>query len=118
MKLLKAKIHRATVTDANLDYEGSVSVDSDLLEKSGILPFEAVSIYNITNGARIETYTLKGSAGSGTICINGAAAHHCRKGDLVIICAYAHMTPEDAQRFEPKVVLVDKANRSKGASSF
>lgn len=111
LKMLKAKIHRAVVTDADLHYQGSVTVDPDLLEAAGILPHEAVSIYDVTNGSRLETYALKGTRGSGMVCINGAAAHLCHRGDLVILCAYAHLTAEEAGGHRPKVVLVDDANR-------
>ena len=118
LNMLKAKIHRATVTDADLAYQGSVTVDRDLLEASGILPHEAVDIYDVTNGARLTTYTLEAPAGSGTLCINGAAAHHVKKGDVVILCAYAHMEPEEAGAFQPKVVLVDGANRVVSVSRY
>ena len=111
LKILKAKIHRAVVTDADLHYQGSVTVDPDLLEASGIVPHEAVSIYDVTNGARIETYALQGIRGSRMVCINGAAAHLCHKGDLIILCAYALATEEEAAAYRPKVVLVDSANR-------
>jgi aspartate 1-decarboxylase len=118
LSMLKAKIHRATVTDANLEYQGSVTVDRDLLEAAGILPHEAVDIYDVTNGARLTTYTLEAPAGSGTLCINGAAAHHVRKGDVVILCAYAHMELEEARAHQPKVVLVDGSNRIVSVSRY
>jgi len=111
LTLLRAKIHRATVTDANLDYEGSVTVDTDLLKAAGILLYESVDIYDITNGARLRTYTIPGTPGSGTLCINGAAAHLVKKGDRVILAAYAQMTPEEARTHHPRVVLVDGENR-------
>lgn len=111
LKILKGKIHRATVTDADLEYQGSVTVDADLLDAAGIVPHEAVSIYDVTNGSRLETYALPGARGSGTVCINGAAAHLCHRGDLVILCAYAHMTPEEAAAHRPPVVFVDAGNR-------
>jgi len=111
LTLLRAKIHRATVTNANLDYEGSVTVDTDLLKAAGILLYESVDIYDITNGARLRTYTIPGEPGSGTVCINGAAAHLVEEGDRVILAAYAQMTPEEARAHRPRVVLVDGENR-------
>ena len=89
--MLKSKIHRATVTDANIEYEGSITLDEGLMEAAGILPFEQVHIYNITNGARFQTYAIKGERGSGEVCINGAAAHLAKKGHMVIIASYASM---------------------------
>ena len=118
LTLLKGKIHRATVTDANLQYEGSVTIDSSLLAASGILPHEAVDILDVTNGARITTYALVGPPSSGMVCVNGAAAHHVHQGDLVIICAYAQMRTEEAEVFEPTVVLVDERNRVKQVSKY
>lgn len=118
LTMLKGKIHRATVTDAKLEYVGSVTIDSTLLEASGILPHEAVDILDITNGARITTYALAGPPGSGMICVNGAAAHLVHKGDLVILCAYAQMEPAEAEVFEPTVVLVDEANRIAQVSKY
>lgn len=118
LTILKGKIHRATVTDANLEYEGSVTLDRDLLAASGILPHEAVDILDVTNGARITTYALAGPPGSGMVCVNGAAAHQVHKGDLVIICAYAQMTPEEAEAYEPAVVLVDGTNRVRHISKY
>ncbi len=111
LTMLKGKIHRATVTDANLDYEGSVTIDSGLLEASGMLPYESVEIYNVTNGSRLRTYILPAEKGSGTVCVNGAAAHHARKGDIVILAAYAMMEADEAAKFHPLVVLVDSRNR-------
>ncbi|WP_353988783.1 aspartate 1-decarboxylase [Ruicaihuangia caeni] len=111
LTMLKAKIHRATVTHADLDYVGSVTVDSELLEASGILPGELVSIVDVTNGARLETYTIAGERGSGVLGINGAAAHLVHPGDIVILIAYAQMTPAEAHEFEPSIVHVDDQNR-------
>lgn len=111
LTMLRAKIHRATVTDANLEYEGSVTVDLDLLEASGILLYESVDIYDITNGARIRTYTIPGERGSGTVCINGAAAHLVKAGDRVILASYAQFTPEEAKAHRPRVVLLGEGNR-------
>jgi aspartate 1-decarboxylase len=110
--MMKAKIHRATVTDANLDYQGSITVDEALLEKAGIIPYEQVDIYNITNGERFTTYAITGPRDSGVICINGAAAHKAKKGDLVIIVSYALFADSELEGFKPKVVFVDKANRA------
>jgi aspartate 1-decarboxylase len=107
----KSKIHRATVTHADLDYEGSVSIDEDLLDASGILEYEAVHIWNITRGTRLQTYAIKGERGSGIICINGAAAHLNRPGDLVILATFAELEEAEVRGFEPLVVLVDAKNR-------
>jgi len=108
--MMTGKIHRATVTQADLHYVGSVTVDADLLDAADILPGELVSIVDITNGARLETYTIAGERGSGVLGINGAAAHLVHPGDLVILIAYAQMTTEEAKAFEPYVVHVDEAN--------
>lgn len=109
--MFKSKIHRATVTHADLHYVGSVTVDLDLLDAADILPGELVSIVDITNGARLETYTIAGERGSGVIGINGAAAHQVHVGDLVILITYAEMTTEEARSYEPKVVHVGKDNQ-------
>ncbi|QCU79424.1 aspartate 1-decarboxylase [Citricoccus sp. SGAir0253] len=109
--IFKSKIHRATVTHADLHYVGSVTVDQDLLEAADILPGELVSIVDVTNGARLETYTIAGERGSGVIGINGAAAHLVDVGDTVILITYAQMSTEDARAFEPSVVHVDADNR-------
>ena len=106
-----AKIHRATITQADLDYVGSITIDADLLDAAGILPHEKVDIYNITNGNRIATYTIPGERGSGVIGTNGAAAHKVGVGDMVIICAYGWCSTEEARRVNPTVVLVDADNR-------
>jgi aspartate 1-decarboxylase len=111
--MFKSKIHRATVTHADLEYEGSVTIDNNLLEAANILPHEHVHIWNITRGTRIETYTLQGPAGSGVICINGAAAHQNKPGDLVIICTFGGYDEAELETYEPKVVLVDEKNRIK-----
>ncbi len=107
----KSKIHRATVTHADLDYEGSVSIDEDLLDAAGIWEYEAVQIWNITRGSRIQTYAIKGERGSGVICINGAAAHLNEPGDLVIIATFAELEESEARAHAPTVVLVDRANK-------
>jgi aspartate 1-decarboxylase len=112
LTLLKGKIHRAAVTQCDLDYEGSISVDATLMERAGILPNEQVDVLNINNGQRFTTYAIPAPAGSGTIGVNGAAARLAQKGDLVIIVAYARMEEAEAKSFQPRVVLVDQANRS------
>lgn len=113
-KMCKAKIHRATVTDADLHYAGSITIDEDLLELADILPHEMVQIVDINNGNRLETYVVKGDRGSGVICINGAAARLVNKGDLVIIISYADYTDEEARKHEPKIILVNEKNRTAG----
>ena len=109
--MLKSKIHRATVTQADLNYVGSVTVDRLLLEAAGLLPGERVDIVDVTNGNRLTTYVIEGEAGSGSICINGAAAHLIQPGDIVILIAYAGMDDAEARSFVPKVVFVDHDNR-------
>jgi len=109
--MFTGKIHRATVTQADLHYVGSVTVDQDLLDAANILPGELVAIVDITNGARLETYTIAGERGSGVIGINGAAAHLVHPGDLVIIIAYAQMSDAEARAYSPRVVFVDGDNR-------
>ncbi len=109
-QMLKSKIHRATVTDANLNYEGSVTIDSVLMQAADILPYEKIQIANISNGARLETYAIPGPSNSGTICMNGAAAHQASKGDTIIILSYVSVREEEAQRLSPKIVYVDKRN--------
>ncbi|HEX4177690.1 MAG TPA: aspartate 1-decarboxylase, partial [Rhizomicrobium sp.] len=111
LTLLKGKIHRAAVTQCDLNYEGSISVDATLMERAGILPNEQVDVLNINNGQRFTTYAIPAPAGSGTIGVNGAAARLAQKGDLVIIVAYARMEEAEAKSFQPRVVLVDGANR-------
>lgn len=108
--LLKAKIHRAVVTQADLNYVGSVTIDTHLLEESGIMEYEKVQIVDIDNGNRFETYTIAGEEGSGIICLNGAAAKCVNVGDKVIIMAYANMTPEEAKDHKPTVLFVDEKN--------
>jgi len=109
--MMKSKIHRATVTQADLHYVGSVTIDEDLLEASDLLPGELVHIVDVTNGARLETYTIAGERGSGVIGINGAAAHLVHPGDIVILIAYAHVTTQEARELEPHVVFVDADNK-------
>ena len=110
-KLLKSKIHRATVTDSNLDYEGSITVDQTLMEAAGILPYEQLRIANVNNGNRFETYVIPGPRESGTICVNGAAAHKAGPGDLVIIFQYVYLDEKEIDDWAPKVVYVDGENR-------
>jgi aspartate 1-decarboxylase len=109
--MLKSKIHRATVTQADLHYVGSVTVDAALMEAADLLPGEQVAIVDVTNGARLETYVIAGERGSGVIGINGAAARLVHEGDLVILISYCSVADEEARRLEPRVVLVDAANR-------
>jgi aspartate 1-decarboxylase len=111
LNVLKSKIHRATITHADLEYEGSISIDSDLLDAAQILPYEAVHVWNVTNGSRLTTYAIHGPRGSGTVCINGAAAHLNRPGDVVILATFADMDVLEAQRHVPVVVRVDAKNR-------
>ena len=113
LRLLKGKIHRATVTGADLNYEGSIEIDLSLMEAAGIIPFEQVDIWNITNGERFSTYALPARKGSGTIAINGAAARKVQPSDEIIITAFASMSDKQALRWKPHVVLVDKENRLK-----
>jgi len=111
LTLLKGKIHRAAVTQCDLHYEGSISVDAGLMERAGILDHEQVDVLNINNGERFTTYAIPAPAGSGVIGVNGAAARLAQKGDLVIIVAYARMAEAEAKTFQPRVVLVDGANK-------
>ena len=111
LNVFKSKIHRATVTHADLEYEGSVTVDTDLLDAAEILPYEAVHIWNVTRGSRLMTYALPGPRGSGAVCVNGAAAHLNQPGDLVILATFAEMTREQARAHRPIVVRVDAENR-------
>jgi aspartate 1-decarboxylase len=110
-QILKAKIHRATVTDSQVDYEGSVTVDEELLRAADILPWEKVLIANLNNGSRIESYAIPGEAGSGVVCMNGGAAKYAQKGDLIILMTFGVMDETELERHEPKVVYVDRQNR-------
>lgn len=110
-RMFKSKIHRATVTHADLEYEGSVSIDVELMRAADILPFEEVHVWNVTNGHRLVTYAIEADAGSRVVCINGAAAHLCRPGDRVILGTYTDMVEEEARAHHPTVVLVDDQNR-------
>ncbi len=109
--MFKSKIHRATVTGADLNYEGSITIDSKLLELADILPYEKVDIYNINNGERFSTYVIPGEPNSGEICLNGAAARKVQKGDLVIIVSYCELEESEIEGFSPTVVLVDENNK-------
>jgi aspartate 1-decarboxylase len=110
IEMFKSKIHCATVTEANLNYKGSITIDEDLLDAANILVHEKVQVVDINNGERFETYTIRGERGSGIVCINGAAARKVQVGDLVIIITYAQMTPQEAQQNSPKVIVLDKNN--------
>ena len=110
LELLKSTIHRATVTDANLNYQGSITIARDLMDAANILPYEKVGVLDVNNGNRLDTYVIEGPAKSGMICLNGAAARLVQPGDLVIIVAYASMTPEEAKNWQPTVVHVNEKN--------
>ena len=112
-RMFLGKIHRAVVTHADLDYEGSVTIDDNLLRAAGILPHEEVHIWNVTQGTRLTTYALRGPSGSGVICINGAAAHRNSPGDIVILASFGEFEHDEAQNWQPKVVLVDENNQIK-----
>jgi len=111
--MFKSKLHQMRVTEANLMYEGSITIDQDLLDLAGILPYEKVQVVNITNGARLETYTIPGERGERTCCLNGAAARLTQVDDRIIVISYAEMTPEEAANHKPKVVIVDENNDPK-----
>jgi len=111
IEILSSKIHRATVTDADVNYVGSITIDETLIKKANLKLHQKVHIYDINNGERFSTYVIKGEAGSGCICLNGAAAKKVSKGDKIIIAAYASMTPEEADNFVPSVILVDENNK-------
>ncbi|MGL5635077.1 MAG: aspartate 1-decarboxylase [Sarcina sp.] len=118
ISMLKGKIHRATVVQAELNYVGSITVDEDLLEASGILEYEKVSIVDIDNGARFETYTIAGERGSGMICLNGAAARCVQVGDKIILMAYCELEQEEAKNHKPKVVFVDEDNKINRVTNY
>ena len=111
--MLKSKIHRATVTDADLNYEGSISIDQNLLKAADIVPYEEVAIYNVTNGERFSTYAITGKEGSGVICLNGAAARKVARGDMIIIASFALMNESEFTGWKPINILVDEHNRVK-----
>ena len=108
--MFKGKLHRLTVTEADLYYEGSITLDRELLDAANILPYEKVQVVNVNNGSRLETYTIPGDAGSRTVCLNGPAARLCSPGDEIIVIAYAQMSVEEARRFRPRVVVVNDRN--------
>ena len=110
IEILKSKIHRGTITEANLHYIGSIGIDEDLMDAAGLVEFEKVQVLNINNGERLETYVIKGFRGSGMISLNGAAARKAQPGDLVIIASFGHMTPEEAKTFLPNIVFPDSNN--------
>lgn len=109
IEVLKSKIHRAKVTDSNLEYEGSFSIDKEIMKKAKILPFEAIEVYNLTNGSRIKTYAIEGKKGE--FCANGAAAHLIKKGDLVIICSYCLLKEKKVKKYKPIVIKMDKEKK-------
>ncbi len=111
LTMLKAKLHRATVTECDLHYEGSISIDTDLLARAGILENEQVDIYNVNNGERFTTYAIPAPAGSGMIGLNGAAARKAMRGDLIIVCAYVQVVAEEAPKHKPRIVLLGDGNR-------
>ena len=113
LTMFRAKLHRLRVTEADLYYEGSITIDEELLEIAGILPYEKVQVVNVNNGARLETYTIPGGRGSRTVCLNGPAARLAARGDEVIVIAYAQMTPEEAREHTARAVLVDENNDPK-----
>ena len=113
LTMFKSKLHQLSVTQANLNYEGSITIDIELLEEANLLPYEKVQVLNINNGSRIETYTIPGEAGKRTCCLNGAAARLAQIGDQIIVISYARMTPEEARRHTPRVVIVDEDNNPK-----
>ena len=113
LQVYKSKIHRAVVTEANLNYVGSITIDEILMEASGIMEGERVQIVNNNNGERLETYVIRGERGSGMICLNGAAARTAQVGDIIIIIAYAWMTPDELKDFKPKTVFPDQHNKIK-----
>src|SRR5215469_11349151 len=115
--MLKSKIHRATVTHADVDYEGSLTLDAHLLEAADILPFEEVHVWNVTRGTRLRTYAMVAEAGSGIVCINGAAAHLAQPGDLVIVATFTQMEDSAARTHRPRIVLVDPNNRIRNANA-
>jgi len=109
--VLKSKVHRATVTKVDLEYEGSLTMDRDLMEVADLIPFEQVAVYNVTNGERFVTYVIEGGTGTGTICINGAAARKASVGDTIIVASYAIMDIKEARKYHPRVIVVDERNR-------
>jgi aspartate 1-decarboxylase len=115
--MLKSKLHRARVTQADVDYEGSLTLDRTLLDAADIVPFEEVHVWNVTRGTRLQTYAMEAPAGSGVVCVNGAAAHLAQPGDIIIIATFTQMDDESARRHQPRVVLMDAQNCIKGMAS-
>jgi aspartate 1-decarboxylase len=115
--MLKSKIHRLTVTDAEVDYEGSLTLDPELLELADIIPYEEVHVWNVTRGSRLRTYAIAGEPGSNVVCVNGAAAHLAQPGDLIIVATFTQMEDEAARAYKPRVVLMDKGNRVREVTS-
>ncbi len=113
-RMFLGKIHRATVTQADLDYEGSVTIDAVLMDAAGMVNHEELHVWNITRGTRLVTYAIEGERGSGVVCVNGAAAHHAKPGDLVILATFGLLSEEEAKRHRPRVVRVDEQNRIVG----
>jgi len=118
LTMFKSKLHQMVVTEANLMYEGSITIDQDLLDAADLLPYEKVQVLNITNGKRLETYTIPGERGSKVCCLNGAAARLTQIGDRIIVIAYAEMTPEEAKSHTPRVVVVDEQNEIKSQFNY
>ena len=116
--MLKSKIHRATVTDANLEYEGSITIDENLMDAADLIEFEKVSIFDVTNGNRIETYVIRGERGTGVMCVNGAAAHQIHKGDIIIVASFVGVDEMEAVRHQPRLVYVDSQNRIRKDSNL
>jgi aspartate 1-decarboxylase len=115
--MLKSKLHRARVTQADVDYEGSLTLDKTLLDAADIVPFEEVHVWNVTRGTRLQTYAMEAPAGSGVVCVNGAAAHLARPGDIIIIATFTQMDDESARKHQPRIVLMDAQNCIKGMAS-
>lgn len=118
LTMFKSKLHQMVVTEANLNYEGSITIDQDLLDAAHLLPYEKVQVLNITNGSRLETYTIPGERGSRICCMNGAAARLTQVGDRVIIISYVEMTPEEAKNYRPRTVVVDENNDPKSVMDY
>lgn len=118
LTMFKSKLHQMVITEANLQYEGSITIDQDLLDAAHLLPYEKVQVVNITNGSRLETYTIPGERGSRVCCMNGAAARLTQVGDRVIIISYAEMTPEEAKVYRPRTVVVDENNDPKSIIDY
>ena len=116
--MMKSKLHRATVTETNVDYEGSLTIDTNLLEAADILPHEQIHVWDVTNGARLVTYALPGERGSGAMCVNGAGAHLIKTGDIIIIATYAELEDAEAKLHQPRVVFLGAGNKIKGTSDW